>query len=48
MVDTCLLLGPAKINPLSAQLAGLNPNTCVDDLRIANANRPIGRGSLQE
>ena len=29
MVDTCLALGPAKINPLSAQLAGLNPTTCV-------------------
>ena len=29
MVDTCLKLGPAKINPLSAQLAGLNPATCV-------------------
>ena len=29
LVDTCLFLGPAKINPLSAQLAGLNPTTCV-------------------
>ena len=29
MVDACTALGPAKINPLSAQLAGLNPTTCV-------------------
>ena len=29
MVDTCKALGPAKISPLSAQLAGLNPTTCV-------------------
>ena len=29
MVDTCNALGPAKINSLSAQLAGLNPTTCV-------------------
>ena len=28
IVDTCLSLGPGKINPLSAQLAGLNPVTC--------------------
>jgi hypothetical protein len=29
MVNACQFLGPAKINGLSAQLAGLNPNTCV-------------------
>jgi Carboxypeptidase regulatory-like domain len=29
MVDACTALGPGKINPLSAQLAGLNPTTCV-------------------
>ena len=29
MVNACLALGPAKISPLSAQLAGLNPTTCV-------------------
>ena len=29
IVDACKALGPAKITPLSAQLAGLNPNTCV-------------------
>ncbi len=29
MVDACEALGPTKINPLSAQLAGLNPATCV-------------------
>jgi hypothetical protein len=29
MVDACKALGPAKINALSAQLAGLNPTTCV-------------------
>ena len=29
MVDACKALGPTKINPLSAQLAGLNPATCV-------------------
>jgi hypothetical protein len=28
MVDTCKALGAANINPLSAQLAGLNPTTC--------------------
>jgi hypothetical protein len=28
-VDTCRSLGPTGINALSAQLAGLNPNTCV-------------------
>jgi hypothetical protein len=28
MVDACKALGPAKINPLSAQLSGLNPTTC--------------------
>ena len=29
MVDACMAVGPTKINPLSAQLAGLNPTTCV-------------------
>lgn len=29
MVDACKFLGAAKINALSAQLAGLNPTTCV-------------------
>ena len=29
MVNACQALGPAKINALSAQLAGLNPTTCV-------------------
>ena len=29
MVDACKALGPAKISGLSAQLAGLDPNTCV-------------------
>ena len=29
VVDACKFLTPAKINGLSAQLAGLNPNTCV-------------------
>jgi len=29
IVDTCRSLGTAAINPLSAQLAGLNPSTCV-------------------
>ncbi len=29
MVNACMALGPAKINGLSAELAGLNPNTCV-------------------
>jgi hypothetical protein len=29
IVDTCRSLGAAAINPLSAQLAGLNPSTCV-------------------
>ena len=29
MVNACKALGPAKINALSAQLAGLNPTTCV-------------------
>lgn len=29
MVDACNALGPAKVNPLSAQLAGLNASTCV-------------------
>jgi hypothetical protein len=29
MVDACNALGPGKISPLSAQLAGLNPTTCV-------------------
>ena len=29
MVDACKALGPGKISGLSAQLAGLNPNTCV-------------------
>lgn len=29
IVDTCKSLGPAKINPLSAQLMGLDPNTCL-------------------
>ena len=28
MVDACLALGAAKINPLSAQISGLNPATC--------------------
>jgi hypothetical protein len=29
LVNACTALGPAKINPLSAQLVGLNPTTCV-------------------
>ena len=29
IVDACKALGPAKINAVSAQLAGLNPATCV-------------------
>jgi hypothetical protein len=29
MVNACLAVGPAKINALSAQLAGINPTTCV-------------------
>lgn len=29
MVDACNALGPGKISGLSAQIAGLNPNTCV-------------------
>ena len=29
IVDACKALGPAKINSVSAQLAGLNPATCV-------------------
>ena len=29
MVNACAAVGAAKINPLSAQLAGLNPTTCV-------------------
>jgi hypothetical protein len=28
MVDACKALGPAKISPVSARLAGLNPTTC--------------------
>jgi outer membrane receptor protein involved in Fe transport len=28
LVDACKALGPAKISPLSAQIAGLNPTTC--------------------
>jgi hypothetical protein len=44
MVDACKALGPTHISPLSAQIAGLNPTTCV----VSPAVRaPLGSGGVE-
>ena len=44
IVDACNALGSAKINPLSAQLAGLNPTTCVVSPAVM---APLGSGGVE-